>query len=51
MTLHDLGIKCRKGKPVNFMDPDNWQILYSRAHEIKNVVDAHIEKLLAGLDL
>ncbi len=44
--LHDFKIKCRKGEPVDFTDPDNWQQLYNHAHALKQLANAHIKNIL-----
>ena len=41
-AIRKFGIKCRRHKPVNFADPDNWQQLHIHAHRLKKVSDYHI---------
>ena len=45
-AIRSLGIKCTRGKPVDFTDPDNWQQLYNHAHALKGLADIHMRKIL-----
>jgi hypothetical protein len=36
-AIHKFDIKCKRHKPVNFTDPDNWQQLHFHAHRLKTV--------------
>jgi hypothetical protein len=49
--IRDFGIKCKDGEPVDFTDQDNWQQLYVRTLEIKQISDGYIRKILAESSL
>lgn len=50
-AIRKFGIKCRRHKPVNFTDPDNWQQLYIHAHRLKEISDAYMRKILTRSNL